>query len=128
MAGNRQKPRFFGLCGSPGQKRCTEKHNRIRKPWARGKGRPWRLGKDVEQFPVCSEVVPMPGAIIGQGEIALSVNRQIKQKSDVNQPVWDARKIIADLSPFYHRQPGYLTCADTPEGVAEITLSIGAAG
>jgi fumarylpyruvate hydrolase len=28
---------------------------------ARDKGRPWDLGKDVEQSSVCSEIVPMEG-------------------------------------------------------------------
>lgn len=110
---------------------------------ARDKGRPWDLGKDVEQSSVCSEIVPMPGVIIDQGEIALSVNGQIKQKSDVNKLIWNVREIIADLSLFYHLQPGDLIYTGTPEGVgavvagdriegrvegvAEITLNVGPA-
>lgn len=87
---------------------------------ARDKGRPWDLGKDVEQSSVCSEVVPMPGVIIDQGEIALSVNGQIKQKSDVNKLIWNVREIIADLSLFYHLQPGDLIYTGTPEGVGAV--------
>ena len=40
---------------------------------ARDKGRPWDLGKDVEQSSVCSEIVPMEGQIVDQGAIALEV-------------------------------------------------------
>lgn len=87
---------------------------------ARDKGRPWDLGKDVEQSSVCSEVVPMPGVIIDQGEIALSVNGKIKQKSDVNKLIWNVREIIADLSLFYHLQPGDLIYTGTPEGVGAV--------
>nr|AAZ93403.1 fumarylpyruvate hydrolase [Polaromonas naphthalenivorans CJ2] len=87
---------------------------------ARDKGRPWDLGKDVEQSSVCSEIVPMPGVIIDQGEIALAVNGQTKQQSDVNKLIWNVREIIADLSLFYHPQPGDLIYTGTPEGVGAV--------
>ena len=87
---------------------------------ARDKGRPWDLGKDVEQSSVCSEIVPMPGVVIEKGEIALTVNGQTKQKSDVNKLIWNVREIIADLSLFYHLQPGDLIYTGTPEGVGAV--------
>ena len=109
---------------------------------ARDKGRPWDLGKDVEHSSVCSEIVPMPGQIISSGAIALEVNGVTKQSSDVNKLIWDVREIIADLSLFYHLQPGDLIYTGTPEGVgpvvpgdkitghvagvAEVALTIGA--
>jgi fumarylpyruvate hydrolase len=110
---------------------------------ARDKGRPWDLGKDVEHSSVCSEIVPMSGQIISNGAIALEVNGVTKQSSDVNKLIWDVREIIADLSLFYHLQPGDLIYTGTPEGVgpvvpgdkitgrvagvAEVALTIGAA-
>jgi len=87
---------------------------------ARDKGRPWDLGKDVEQSSVCSEIVPMPGVVIEQGAIALAVNGQTKQQSDVNKLIWNIREIIADLSLFYHLQPGDLIYTGTPEGVGAV--------
>ncbi len=87
---------------------------------ARDKGRPWDLGKDVEQSSVCSEVVPMPEVVIESGEIALTVNGQTKQHSDVNKLIWNIREIIADLSLFYHLQPGDLIYTGTPEGVGPV--------
>lgn len=87
---------------------------------AREKGRPWDLGKDVEQSSVCSEIAPMPGVVIDKGEIALSVNGQTKQHSDVNKLIWNIREIIADLSLFYHLQPGDLIYTGTPEGVGPV--------
>ena len=87
---------------------------------ARDKGRPWDLGKDVEHSSVCSEIVPMPGKVIESGAIALSVNGQVKQHSDVNKLIWSIREIIADLSLFYHLQPGDLIYTGTPEGVGPV--------
>jgi fumarylpyruvate hydrolase len=87
---------------------------------ARDKGRPWDLGKDIEQGSVCSEVMPLPGEVIEAGEIALSVNGQTKQRSDVNKLIWNIREIIADLSLFYHLQPGDLIYTGTPEGVGAV--------
>lgn len=88
---------------------------------ARDKGRPWDTGKDIEQGAVCTEIVP----------------------SSVDKLIWNIREIIADLSTYYHLQPGDLIYTGTPEGVgavvpgdmitgriegiAEVTLHIGQA-
>lgn len=87
---------------------------------ARDKGRPWDLGKDVEQSSVASEIVPMPGVVIDSGNIELSVNGVVKQKSDINKLIWNIREIIADLSLYYHLQPGDLIYTGTPEGVGAV--------
>jgi fumarylpyruvate hydrolase len=97
---------------------------------ARDKGRPWDLGKDVENSSV-------------NGFIALEVNGITKQSSDIDKLIWNIREIIEDLSKFYHLEPGDLIYTGTPEGVnalqpsdkitgrvegiSEITLHIGAA-
>ncbi|MBL8388722.1 MAG: fumarylacetoacetate hydrolase family protein [Hydrogenophaga sp.] len=87
---------------------------------ARDKGRPWDLGKDIEQGSVCSEIVPMEGVVIERGAIALEVNGATKQSSDVDKLIWNIREIIADLSLFYHLQPGDLIYTGTPEGVGPV--------
>lgn len=87
---------------------------------ARDKGRPWDLGKDVEQSSVCSEIVPMQGVVIDSGAIALEVNGKTKQSSNVDKLIWNVREIIADLSLFYHLQPGDLIYTGTPEGVGPV--------
>ncbi len=89
---------------------------------ARDKGRPWDLGKDIEQGSVCSEIVPMEGVVVSQGAIALEVNGQTKQSSNVDKLIWDIREIIADLSLFYHLQPGDLIYTGTPEGVGPVVV------
>jgi fumarylpyruvate hydrolase len=62
----------------------------------------------------------MEGKIIDQGAISLEVNGQTKQSSDVNKLIWNVREIIADLSLFYHLQPGDLIYTGTPEGVGAV--------
>ena len=87
---------------------------------ARDKGRPWDLGKDVEQSSVASEIVPMQGTVLTQGALHLSVNGQMRQQSDVDKLIWNVRELIADLSLFYHLQPGDLIFTGTPEGVGPV--------
>ena len=87
---------------------------------ARDVGRPWDLGKDVEQSSVASEVVPMPGVVLERGALALSVNGETKQRSDLDRLIWNIRELIADLSLFYALQPGDLIYTGTPEGVGAV--------
>ncbi len=95
---------------------------------ARDKGRPWDLGKDVEQSSVVSEVVPMPGVLLDRGELAMTVNGQPRQKSDLNMLIWNVAELIADLSRFYHLQPGDLLFTGTPEGVGAVVAGDRIAG
>jgi fumarylpyruvate hydrolase len=87
---------------------------------ARDKGRPWDLGKDVEESSVVSEIVPMPGQVLAKGELAMTVNGQPRQKSDLDKLIWNIPELIADLSLFYHLQPGDLIFTGTPEGVGAV--------
>jgi fumarylpyruvate hydrolase len=87
---------------------------------AREKGRPWDLGKDVEESSVVSEIVPMPGVVLGQGALEMSVNGKLRQKSDLAKLIWNIPELIADLSKFYHLRPGDLIFTGTPEGVGAL--------
>jgi fumarylpyruvate hydrolase len=87
---------------------------------ARDKGRPWDLGKDVEQSSVVSEIVPMPRTLLDKGTLELTVNGQPRQKSDLDKLIWNVAELIADLSQFYHLQPGDLIFTGTPEGVGPV--------
>lgn len=103
---------------------------------ARDKGRPWDTGKDIEQGAVCADLEPLPGGVIEGGAIALEVNGVTKQRSDVAKLIWNVREIIADLSTYYHLQPGDLIYTGTPEGVGAVVpgdhitgqVDLGAAG
>jgi fumarylpyruvate hydrolase len=87
---------------------------------AREKGRPWDLGKDVEESSVVSEIVPMSGTVLDKGELTMSVNGKVRQKSDLSKLIWSVPELIADLSKFYHLQPGDLIFTGTPEGVGPL--------
>ena len=87
---------------------------------AREKGRPWDLGKDIEQGSVVSEIVPMQGTVLDHGDLVMTVNGQPRQKSDLDKLIWSIPELIADLSKFYHLQPGDLLFTGTPEGVGPV--------
>jgi fumarylpyruvate hydrolase len=87
---------------------------------AREQGRPWDLGKDVEQSSVVSAIVPMPGRVLEAGELAMSVNGARRQQSDLSKLIWNVPELIADLSRFYELQPGDLIFTGTPEGVGPV--------
>jgi fumarylpyruvate hydrolase len=87
---------------------------------AREQGRPWDLGKDVEESSVVSEVVPMPERVLERGALSMSVNGRTRQQSDLSMLIWNMREVIADLSQFYHLQPGDLIFTGTPEGVGAV--------
>ncbi len=86
---------------------------------AREQGRPWDLGKDVEQSSVVSEIVPNP-EVLRSGTLELAVNGQTKQKADLSQLIWSVPEILVDLSQYYHLQPGDLVFTGTPEGVGPV--------
>jgi len=87
---------------------------------ARDKGRPWDLGKDVEQSSVVSPIVPMPGVVLDKGGLVMTVNGRARQQSDLSKLIWNIPELIADLSKFYHLQPGDLIFTGTPEGVGPL--------
>lgn len=88
---------------------------------AREQGRPWDLGKNFEKSAICTEVVPVGDlGVLDKGAINLQVNGETKQSSDLSELIWDLREIIADLSTFYHLEPGDLIYSGTPEGVGAV--------
>jgi len=109
---------------------------------ARDKGWPWDTGKNFEQSAIISEIVPATDTgHIDSGSITLDVNGELKQSGDISDLIWSVPELIADLSKYYHLQPGDLIYTGTPagigpvvpgdhllgkvEGVGEITLTVG---
>ena len=87
---------------------------------ARDKGRPWDPGKDVDESSVVSEIVPMQGVVLDRGLLEMSIDGQVRQKSDLSKLIWNISELLADLSKFYHLQPGDLVFTGTPEGVGPL--------
>ncbi len=87
---------------------------------AKAKGNPWDVAKNVEQGAVAGEIVRAEGRILRNGEISLRVNGEERQHSDLSNMIWSIPEIIADLSTYYHLQPGDLIYTGTPEGVGPV--------
>ncbi len=88
---------------------------------AREQGRPWDLGKDFERSAICADIVPTGDlGVLAKGAITLAVNGQPRQSADLAQLIWSIPELIADLSQFYHLQPGDLIYTGTPEGVGAV--------
>lgn len=112
---------------------------------AREKGRPWDLGKNFENAAVISKIVTASeSGPMQSGNIELSVNGDARQQGDISDLIWSIPELLADLSTYYHLQPGDLMYTGTPAGVGpvepgdritgsidkvgEITLTIAAEG
>jgi len=90
---------------------------------ARDQGRPWDLGKDFEKSAVCAEIIPVDNlGVLTQGAIALQVNGETKQSSNLDKLIWNIPELLADLSKYYHLQPGDLIYTGTPEGVGAVQV------
>jgi fumarylpyruvate hydrolase len=88
---------------------------------SRDKGQPWDFGKDFENAAVMAPLAP--ASEIGHpsgGNIQLSVNGQLKQNGDLKDLIWSVPEVVANLSNYYHLQPGDLIYTGTPEGVGPV--------
>ena len=88
---------------------------------AKKQGRPWDVGKG---FDHSAPIGPIhPAAQVGdvaRAAIALSVNGQVRQSSDVSKLIWNIGETIEHLSRLWELQPGDLIFSGTPEGVAAV--------
>jgi len=88
---------------------------------ARDKGRPWDLGKNFEDSAVISEIITVSDiGHINSGDISLSVNNETRQSGNISDLIWSVPELIADLSKYYHLQPGDLLYTGTPAGVGPV--------
>lgn len=88
---------------------------------ARDQGRPWDLGKDFEKSAVCTPILPVGElGVLSKGAITLQVNGETKQSADLSQLIWNIPELLADLSQFYHLEPGDIIYTGTPEGVGPV--------
>ncbi|WP_244808567.1 MULTISPECIES: fumarylacetoacetate hydrolase family protein [Caballeronia] len=93
-------------------------------------GRPWEIGKSFDRSAPLGPIHPVSDA--GHFENAglwLSVDGEIKQKSDVSHLIWSVAETIAYLSRFFRLEPGDLIYTGTPEGVGAVkpgnTMKVG---
>lgn len=88
---------------------------------ARDKGRPWDFGKDFERSAVLSPITRAAefGAIADQ-RIWMAVDGEVRQDAKLSDLVWSVPEILADLSNYYHLQPGDVIYTGTPAGVGPV--------
>jgi fumarylpyruvate hydrolase len=88
---------------------------------SREMGRPWSFGKAFEQSAPIGELVPVgETGLLTQGTITLTVNGVTQQQANLSDLIWSVAEVIANLSQYYHLQPGDLIFTGTPEGVGAV--------
>ncbi|WP_294927052.1 fumarylacetoacetate hydrolase family protein [uncultured Paracoccus sp.] len=88
---------------------------------AKARSQPWDVAKNFEGSAVLTGLTPRAefGEIADQ-RIHLQVNGQERQSGRLSDMVWSVPELIADLSRFYHLQPGDLIMTGTPAGVGAV--------
>ena len=88
---------------------------------AKKQGRPWDVGKSFDHSAPMGPIRPaaQSGDVAGAA-IALSVNGQVRQSSNVSKLIWNIAETIEHLSRLWELQPGDLIFSGTPEGVGAV--------
>lgn len=91
---------------------------------ARGLGRPWDTGKNVEQSSPLGLISPATqgGFDPTRGSIQLSVNGAVKQDADLADLIWPVADVITFLSEYYRIELGDLIYTGTPAGVGPVVI------
>lgn len=85
---------------------------------ARDKGRPWEFGKSfAKSAPIGAVHKAADVGHPGEGEIAVTVNGEPRQHSDIAKLIWSVEEAIAFLSEYETLEPGDIIMTGTPEGV-----------
>ena len=88
---------------------------------AKKAGRPWDMAKGFDQSAPIGAIAP--AARIGhpqKGAIALAVDGEPRQSSDISMIIWSVPEIVAHLSRLVRLEAGDLIFTGTPEGVAAV--------
>ena len=92
-------------------------------------GRPWCIGKAFDHSAPIGPITPAAQAgDISHADIALQVNGQDRQRSQVSKLIWNIGETIEHLSAAWELQPGDLIYTGTPEGVAAVVAGDTLAG
>ncbi|MDR2327450.1 MAG: fumarylacetoacetate hydrolase family protein [Acidovorax sp.] len=84
-------------------------------------GRPWCIGKGFDFSAPIGAITPAAQAgDVAKAAIWLQVNGADRQRSNVDQLIWNMAETIAILSQAWELQPGDLIMTGTPEGVGAV--------
>jgi fumarylpyruvate hydrolase len=85
---------------------------------ARDKGRPWEFGKSFSQSaPIGPIHTVSEVGHLSDATIALTVNGEHRQSSNISKLIWSVAESIAYLSEYETLEPGDIIMTGTPEGV-----------
>ena len=89
---------------------------------AKAKGRPWDTAKNFAfSAPAGSLRRVADGGHVAAGEIALTVNGEVRQRGDISDMIWSTAEVMAHLSRLERLLPGDLIYTGTPAGVGAVT-------
>jgi 2-keto-4-pentenoate hydratase/2-oxohepta-3-ene-1,7-dioic acid hydratase in catechol pathway len=88
---------------------------------AKAKGLPWDTGKAFDHSAPIGEIVPADAiGALAPRTLSLEVNGELRQRSTLDQWIWDIPAVLASLSKFWQLQAGDLVFMGTPAGVAAL--------
>ena len=83
--------------------------------------KPWEIGKAFDHSAPIGPIHPVEKVGHFQsGKIQLSVNGEVKQKSDLTHMIWSVAEQIAKLSEAFELFPGDVIYSGTPENVGPV--------
>ena len=88
---------------------------------AKAKGLPWDTGKAFDHSAPISEIV-RAGDVgdLAPRTLSLTVNGTLRQRSTLDQMIWDVPDVLEALARYFTLQPGDLVFMGTPAGVAAL--------
>ena len=88
---------------------------------AKAKGGPWDIAKGFDHSaPVSSLVLASEVGDLAPLELSLEINGELRQKSTLDQMIWNVADILHELSKLYALRAGDLIFMGTPAGVAAL--------
>lgn len=87
----------------------------------RKQGKPWSIAKGFDHSAPIGPITPLAAAgDVTRAEIALQVNGEYRQRSQVAKLIWNVAETLEHLSSAWTLQPGDLVYTGTPEGVSAV--------
>jgi fumarylpyruvate hydrolase len=87
---------------------------------AKGKGRPWEMGKAFDQSGPVSALSSAASDHPIDARIWLKVNGVVRQDGNVKEMTWNVAEVIANLSTYVTLAAGDLIFTGTPAGVSTV--------
>ena len=89
---------------------------------AKKQGRPWDMGKAFDHSAPCGTITPLDVRDMAhESGIWLTVNGQVRQRSNLANLIWSPAEIVFWLSKYVDLRAGDLIYTGTPEGVGPLS-------